>query len=437
MQRIENMRIYFYLALLITLLQNPASGWERRIDTSTGPVDRTETPDALGPLRYLINSKLHVDTRPIEPPKDVSIRTMTFNIRYNTPRDGHNSWPHRKQMVADIIRKYRVDIGGLQEPDKGQINALKKLLPEYGWFGVQNAIFYRIERFELKRGSKFWLSKTPNKPSRGWDAQENRIVRWGLLKDKISGEEFYVFNTHFDNVGKTAREKSARLLLNKALELPRTLPTVVFGDFNCGRSSEPYSILSDTEEKSKRLRDAFFISKNNPTGPIGTFNGFKKPSPQRAIDFIFIKGDLVVNKHSVISDSIAGRFPSDHFPVLAELVFKKENRLRPVNTSEPVYIRAYNIDDEAVVLVNEDTVIEVGYLEDSDWIEISDYMQRGENNIKFCVDNIYGGWTYGFQIKTQHKIIWTDECGLAGKRGCTKKPSKPHVYSTEYIFNVK
>jgi len=42
------------------------------------------------------------------------VRVMTFNIRYNNPADGQDAWPHRTEMVSDIIREH-ADIAGLQE----------------------------------------------------------------------------------------------------------------------------------------------------------------------------------------------------------------------------------------------------------------------------------------------------------------------------------
>ncbi|MEK7854598.1 MAG: endonuclease, partial [Acidobacteriota bacterium] len=53
------------------------------------------------------------------------LRVMTFNIRYNEPRDGVNAWPNRKQKVADVIRFHKADLVGVQEALIGQLEDLE------------------------------------------------------------------------------------------------------------------------------------------------------------------------------------------------------------------------------------------------------------------------------------------------------------------------
>lgn len=61
---------------------------------------------------------------------------ISFNIRYNTPNDGVNAWPNRKEMATDLLRFHEADIFGLQEALHEQILDVENALPEYGWFGV-------------------------------------------------------------------------------------------------------------------------------------------------------------------------------------------------------------------------------------------------------------------------------------------------------------
>src|SRR5688572_9006647 len=113
------------------------------------------------------------------PSKDASdvryIRVMSFNIRYDEPRDNKNAWPNRKEMVASMIRFHHADLVGVQEALKRQLNDLDAILPDYSWVGVGradgkasgefSAIFYRKTRFKSLESSTFWLSETPNVPS--------------------------------------------------------------------------------------------------------------------------------------------------------------------------------------------------------------------------------------------------------------------------------
>lgn len=255
-----------------------------------------------------------------------SLRVMTFNIRYDEPRDGANAWPKRKQMVASMIRFYNADLVGVQEALKGQLDDLETLLPEYSWMGVgradgktsgeYSAIFYRNSRFKSLESSTFWLSETPNVPSTGWDAALPRIVTWARFKDLATGKTFFHFNTHFDHRGEKARTESARLLLNQISQTAQSLPVVVTGDFNFTESADGYQLLKSA------LKDGRYAAQHGHHGPTSTFNDFKALVPERKIDYVFVKGNIRIVQHGVLSDTWDGRFPSDHFPVLAEIVIQ-------------------------------------------------------------------------------------------------------------------
>ncbi len=268
---------------------------------------------------------------------DRSIRTMTFNIKYNSERDGVNAWPHRKEFAASMIQFHHADLIGLQEALLGQLEDLAVSLPNYSWFGVGRedgamegefmAIFYLKERFEVLENATFWLSENPDIPGKGWDSDHNRVVTWGKFKDKRTGKIFYNFNTHFDHRGEIARKESAKLLLEKIKEIAENSDVVVTGDFNFLPSSIPYKILTDDTKKEIELKlvDTKIVSFYPHHGPTGTFTGFdlsKLANNSKEIDYIFIKGGMKVLSHGTLSDTFDGVFPSDHMPVLAEIIFE-------------------------------------------------------------------------------------------------------------------
>jgi endonuclease/exonuclease/phosphatase family metal-dependent hydrolase len=254
-------------------------------------------------------------------------RVMTFNIRYNNPQDGPNAWPHRIEMVASMIRFHKADIVGLQEALLGQLNDLQEQLPEYTWFGAGrddgdkkgefSAILYKPADFELLKQSTFWLSETPNTPGKGWDAMLPRVVTWGRFRHKESKNIFYIFNTHFDHRGEMARRESAKLLVRKVSEIAEDSPFVVTGDFNSDPDSKPYDIITN------KLVDSRKVSRQPPHGPVSTSTGFRNIDPERQpIDYVFVKPGLQVLSHGTLSDTMHGRFPSDHLPVIAEILIE-------------------------------------------------------------------------------------------------------------------
>jgi endonuclease/exonuclease/phosphatase family metal-dependent hydrolase len=255
------------------------------------------------------------------------IKVITYNIRVAVD-EGINSWDNRKERVAEIIKTYEADIVGLQEALKIQLDDLVKLLPDFTWAGVgrddgkeageYSAVLYNKKRFEVLEDSTIWLSDTPEKPSIGWDAAIKRIVTWVKLKDIETSKIFYHFNTHFDHLGEMARLESANLLNDKVAEIAGKSPALVTGDFNFKFDSKGYKILIGG--RKNYLFDAQKISKIDDAGSNITFNDFGKSLEEgNKIDYIFIKNDVEVLKHQIITDKFEGRYPSDHMPVLVEV----------------------------------------------------------------------------------------------------------------------
>jgi endonuclease/exonuclease/phosphatase family metal-dependent hydrolase len=249
---------------------------------------------------------------------------MSYNIRMNTPDDGVNAWPLRKDKVAGLIQFHQADIFGVQEALLVQMNDLKTSFPDFGSVGVGRddgmeagefmTIFFRKSRFENLESGTFWLSPTPDKPGMGWDAACNRTCTWIKFKDKSTKKNFYVFNTHFDHRGKIAREESAKLILQFMGEINKeNLPVLLTGDFNSSKEAAPIQtilkVLFDSREKCQSA----------PYGPEGTSGGFEVKESTRVIDYIFINQKVSVIRHGILTDSFGLFYPSDHRAVLAEV----------------------------------------------------------------------------------------------------------------------
>jgi len=260
------------------------------------------------------------------------LNVMTFNIRYNNKNDSLNAWPYRKDNAASQIKFHNVHILGVQETLHEQMMDLSQSLSQYKYVGVgrddgktkgeYSAIFYDTIRLKLLGSSTFWLSLTPEVPgSKSWDAAITRIVTWAKFTDARSKRTFFVFNTHFDHMGKEARRESARLLKQKVKDIAGNNPVVITGDFNSKPSDDPIKILTDPADKD-RFIDTKAVSLTPHYGPQGTFNAFTpKETDNEPIDFIFLKGKWKVLQHATLSQTWEGRFSSDHFPVFAKLSF--------------------------------------------------------------------------------------------------------------------
>lgn len=257
----------------------------------------------------------------------LSINIMSFNIRYNNPDDGLNAWPNRKARVASIIEFHDPDLLGLQEVLKGQLDELAQMLSEYEWVGVGrddgfdngefSPIFYKSERFDLIENGTFWLSETPQTAgSKSWDAALPRIATWALFADKSTSKKVFHLNTHFDHRGELARIESAKLITRLLPSLAADAPVVVTGDFNKAPDSLVYSNLVEL------LYDSKTLSRKSPHGPEGTFGGFTVEIDETSerIDYVFVSEGIDVLRYGALSDQWNGYYPSDHLPVIAEIV---------------------------------------------------------------------------------------------------------------------
>ena len=258
-------------------------------------------------------------------PATAQVSVMSYNIRYATESDGENAWSQRKDYLAKQVAFYEPGILGVQEALQEQLEYLDEELEDYKWFGEGrdgknkgefSAIFYNTQKFEVLDMGTFWLSETPHRISIGWDAALNRICTYGLFREKASGKEFYVFNTHFDHLGEVARLRSAELIVEKIKNInAENLPVVLMGDFNLEPASSALAPILGY------LNDAKAVASEVAYGPEGTFNGFKFHEPvTKRIDYVFTSHEgIEVLKHGVLSDSKDLKYPSDHFPVLVVL----------------------------------------------------------------------------------------------------------------------
>jgi|SRR5690554_4412184 len=260
--------------------------------------------------------------------KSHTLKISSFNIRMDTPNDGDDAWPNRKEMVKGLIRFHSLDIIGTQEGFKHQLDDILEL-PDYAYVGggrddgkdagEHSAIIYRKDKYEVVENGDFWFSETPNIPGKGWDATCcNRICSWAKFRVIKTGKEFYVFNSHYDHQGQEARKNSSLLLIEKIKEIAGELPVFATGDFNATPDSEPIQILMN----SGILLDSYLITKEPPYGTVGTFNSFQLNAPMKnRIDYIWVTSGIEVKKYGVLNDVHYGHFPSDHFPVVIETKF--------------------------------------------------------------------------------------------------------------------
>lgn len=253
----------------------------------------------------------------------------SYNVRFDNPKDSGNLWINRAPVVAALIRFHDFDIFGTQEGLKNQLDDIKDALPQYTYYGVgrndgkeageRSSIFYKKDEFRLLNKGDFWLSETPDKPGLGWDATCcNRICSWVYLQHKKTGKKFYFFNAHYDHQGVQARKESSKLILKKIHDIAGKEPVIFTGDLNGSHTSDWYQAIAN----SGSLKDTYNAVKY-PYANNSSFNGFSRTRESKdIIDHIFITKHFTVKKWGLLTDTYHGKYPSDHFPVLAEITLR-------------------------------------------------------------------------------------------------------------------
>ena len=251
------------------------------------------------------------------------MRIMSFNLLCGGP--GRKTWPRRTPLAVRSIYRVDPDLLGVQEAHIGWMRALRACLPDYESVGIGrddgkeagefSAVFFKKEKFELLDSGSFWLSQTPEKPGKGWDAACIRICSWAKLKEKETGKVFVHLNTHLDHRGQIAMQKGAELVAKRGSEIAAGCPAFFTGDFNVTPDSAPCKAVLDAGFRDCRREGA-------ETDPGVTFHAFHDPAETPCvIDYVFFKGNVEIERFCVVREPVDGEDPSDHYPVFADVSF--------------------------------------------------------------------------------------------------------------------
>lgn len=260
---------------------------------------------------------------------EMKLRLYTNNIRFDNKNlsPGEHPWSERRPLVVESIR-FHTQAGPavvcLQEVLHNQLQDILKDLnlkdeDEWSYYGVGRTdgkqkgeyapIFYRNEDWKAVETQTYWLSPTPLKPSKGWDAALERIVTTVILELRHDGTRVKVLNTHFDHKGVQARRELAKLIMDKMELGPE--PPFLCGDFNTEPKDEPYRLLTEGGFKDSRIQGVAY-------GYSTTFSGFNRDKEDNTIiDYIWAGEGSKWRTYGVVPNYFK-YYMSDHRPVIAD-----------------------------------------------------------------------------------------------------------------------
>jgi endonuclease/exonuclease/phosphatase family metal-dependent hydrolase len=253
------------------------------------------------------------------------LRVASFNIRTGLKRDGRHSWPLRAGACAAAIAGLDADVIGLQEVRLFQERGLARRLSGYAGAGAGRddgrcrgercTVVFRPSRLLLEGWTVRWFSDTPSAPrSRSWGNPIPRIVTLCRFADLATGARFGVANAHWDGASAASRLRSAEALL---AWLDPALPWVVVGDLNETAAAPAVACLV-----AGGLRDA--LARFGDRGPhAATHHAWDGCTAGTRIDHILAGAPWEVRGARIDHARPGGRLPSDHWPVVADVVLRR------------------------------------------------------------------------------------------------------------------
>jgi endonuclease/exonuclease/phosphatase family metal-dependent hydrolase len=262
---------------------------------------------------------------------------MTFNIRGFYNRDGANAWEHRQALNLDTIRLHAPDLIGLQEANGRNLQVYHRELQQYNYLAgppYNNApphqfpaILWNPKKLRPVDSDTFWLSETPDVYSGSWQTDCIRSAAW--IRFRVTGSDATIvhLNTHLDHISERARVEGARLIIERLAGVQADgSAAIVTGDFNAPVGSPAYELFH-----ADGFADAHLSCGNDDTpGRSFTYHGFEgetfrgSDSPPRRIDWVLLRDGTTTRVHAerceIIRDAQPPVYPSDHYPVIADVV---------------------------------------------------------------------------------------------------------------------
>jgi endonuclease/exonuclease/phosphatase family metal-dependent hydrolase len=265
------------------------------------------------------------------------VRFVSFNVRYGNAADGPNHWDTRKQILLDAIGSLDPHVMGVQECMPFQGDEIKMRFPHLDRVGVGRYhgvvceprpqesrsgehcdVFYDTRRYLAESCGTFWHSETPDEPgSISWGNPYPRITTWAILRARERDRRFAFFCTHYHG-GEPCAGRATDLMIRRIRAVAPDLPRTLVGDFNLTPTSPHHASLTAQGPEGTDLRDAWQLL-GKPEQDAGTAHGFDG-KPQTRIDWILVGRHFspVTMERSFYNRG--GRYPSDHFPLVAECI---------------------------------------------------------------------------------------------------------------------
>jgi endonuclease/exonuclease/phosphatase family metal-dependent hydrolase len=250
---------------------------------------------------------------------------ISCNIRFDNPADGMNSWPCRRDFLAQTLLQHMPFLIATQEGRIHQIHELKDLLKDFelidqhrSWIGerMYPSLFVRRGQFEYLSSGDLWLSETPEiAESSSFDSAFPRLMTWAKIQIKGTEQKLFIVNTHLDHVKHETRLNQVRVLVQEIKRVwDNQSPLIILGDFNDSPDSQVRKILTDD---FSFLQDAWKLFNLTEETSHHAFKGEIQNGSR--IDWILIDEKLSIQECQMDKSVLNGLYPTDHYPIICKI----------------------------------------------------------------------------------------------------------------------
>ena len=253
---------------------------------------------------------------------------LTMFPAYLNYRKDQPSFDITQIADKDAITVVNANVRGFDQADKGNTH----------WF-VRAPLFYNTAKFDLIERGSFWVSETPEKMSKGWDAECYRVCSFLILAQKSDGTHLAVFNTHLDHLGRQARINGVKMIAERMKQYG-DIPCILMGDMNfVAERGDAYSTALSYFDNAK------YCTEDSDDGATWHGIGWKQVNSTEIDDYFFVsKTGVDVKQYRILRACYDGVYPSDHYPIQMKLTLgeraEKDNEAGVVEALpvEPVIV---------------------------------------------------------------------------------------------------